>query len=87
MVSPDQPVSDSTDKIAVFHERLRVTRHGVNNSLAMIVAATELWRLRPQEAERMLAKVVEQTDLISKEMGALANRFERTFGLSGDLEE
>jgi hypothetical protein len=87
MVSPDQPVSATPEQIAQFQERLRATRHAVNNSLAMIVAATELWRLRPQEAERMLTKVVEQTDKISKDLTALAGRDERGFGLVDDPKE
>jgi hypothetical protein len=87
MVSPDQPVNATPEQVAQFQERLRATRHSVNNSLAMIVAATELWRLRPQEADRMLAKVVEQTDQISKDLTALATRFEGSFGLAEDTKE
>jgi hypothetical protein len=57
-------------------------RHDVNNQLALIVAAVELIRLKPQTAERMVATLGEQPTRISVALDKFITEFDRTVGIT-----
>jgi hypothetical protein len=65
MPLPNEPVTLSVEQIHELNQKLAVLRHDVNNQLSLIVASVELIRRRPEGAERLLSKMVEQPHKIS----------------------
>ncbi len=82
MAAPQQPVSLSPEQIADLNRKLSDARHNVNNYLALIVAATELMRRKPETAERMLNTLAEQPERIVAELQKFSRDFEQTLGIN-----
>lgn len=59
-------------------------RHEVNNQLALVVAALELIRFRPEMREKMLGTISQQCPKISEEIGKFSAEFEQFFGITRD---
>ena len=64
---PDHSLS--TEQIAELNQKLSVMRHNVNNHLALIVAASELIRRKPEMAPRLIENIMQQPERIIAEMG------------------
>lgn len=77
MVLPEHPVTLSPEQVAQLYRRLSEARHSVNNNLALIVAASELLRRKPEMAGRVAEALSEPPQRIVDEI----RRF------SGDLDE
>ena len=76
MALPTEPVTLTVEEINELNRKLSTLRHDVNNHLSLIIATAELIRRRPENVERMLAKLNEQPQRIA---GALAQ-------FSGEVE-
>ena len=72
----------SVEQIEEFSRHLANMRHDINNSLSLIMAATELLRHKPHMLERMAGTLVEQPAKITDALGKFSAEFERTFGLA-----
>ena len=57
-------------------------RHEINNQLAMVVAALELIRFRPEMGEKMLDTITQQPPKILAEITKFSTEFEQVFGLT-----
>ena len=70
MILPDAPVTFTPDQIAQLNRQLSQMRHDINNALALVMAAVEMMRLKPELAERMTATLLSQpqriTDLVQQ---------------------
>ena len=76
MALPNEPVTLSVEQINELNRQLSTLRHDVNNHLMLIMTAVELFRLKPENGERMLTMLSEQPQKI----GAAIKLF------SGELE-
>ena len=59
-------------------------RHEINNQLALVVAALELIRYRPELRDKMLDTVAEQSPKITAELVKFSREFEQMFGITRD---
>ena len=81
-----QPVALTAEQIEVLNRQLGDMRHNVNNHLAMIIAASELIRLRPDTAARSLDTLSGQPDKIVEEVQKFSRLFEDTLRIPRDEE-
>jgi hypothetical protein len=78
---PSGPVTLSEEQILALHKHLRDMRHDVNGRLAIIVAAAELVRLRPESADERIKQLLEQPHKAADSITEFSHIFERAFGL------
>ena len=81
---PDKSVALAPEQIAELNKKLSTMRHNVNNHLAMIVAASELLKRKPEMMERMLDNIMQQPEKIIKEVRSFSDEFEAHFGITRD---
>ena len=82
MTVPQQPVTLTPEQIVELNQKLSTMRHDINNNLAMMLAAAELVRLKPELAEKMLGRRIEQPSKITEQIKQFSVEFERAFGIS-----
>ena len=81
---PEKTVALSPEQIAELNKKLSAMRHNVNNHLAMIVAASELLKRKPEMMERMLSNIMQQPDKIIAEVRCFSDEFESMLGINRD---
>ena len=81
---PGQPLTLSPGEIEALSQSLSTTRHNVNNQLALIVAATELIRRKPEMAGRLLENMAQQPDKIIEELRSFSDTFEKMLHITRD---
>lgn len=82
---PDKTVELTPEKVAELNEKLSIMRHNVNNHLALIVAACELLKRKPEMAQRMLDNIMQQPDRIISEVRTFSDDFETVVGITRDM--
>lgn len=87
MALPDKPIALAPDQIAALNEKLSTMRHNVNNHLALVVAASELLKRKPELAERMIDNIMQQPDRVIAEMKAFSAEFEATLGIKRNTSD
>jgi|KBSSwiStaDraftv2_1062776.scaffolds.fasta_scaffold3451031_1 hypothetical protein len=65
MGNPTGPVQLGVEDVRAIDKEMADTRHDVNNYLAVLSAALEMIRFRPEQAERFLASAMEQPTRIT----------------------
>jgi hypothetical protein len=81
---PNAPVTVTPEQLAELNKKLSHMRHEINNQLALVVAALELIRFRPEMRDKMLETVGQQTPKITAEILKFSTEFEQVFGISRD---
>ena len=81
---PEKSVALSAEQVAELNKKLSAMRHNVNNHLAMIVAASELLKRKPEMMERMLTNIMQQPDKIIAEVRCFSDEFESALGIGRD---
>jgi len=81
---PRQTVPLSPEQVAELSRKLADLRHNVNNHLALMVAALELIRRKPEMVERMLNNLTEQPQKILDEIRKFSEDLERTLKITHD---
>ena len=81
---PEKTVAIAPEQIAELNKKLSAMRHNVNNHLAMIVAASELLKRKPEMMERMLDNILQQPEKIISEVRSFSDEFEGLFGITRD---
>ena len=84
MVLPHQTVALSPDQVAELHNKLADLRHDVNNHLALMVAALELIRRKPDMLDRMVNNLTEQPHKILEEIKKFSEEFEKALKITRD---
>jgi signal transduction histidine kinase len=84
MAVPNSPAALSAAQLTELNEKLAHMRHEINNQLAMVVAALELMRFRPEMREKMLATISQQPPTIMAEVAKFSAEFEQAFGITRD---
>jgi len=79
---PTGPVTLTVEQVEDLNKKLSMMRHDVNGHLALIVAATELIRHKPQLSERMLTSISEQPAKITEAMKSFSAECERVLGIT-----
>jgi hypothetical protein len=87
MALPDKPIALEPDQIAELNKQLSTMRHNINNYLALIVAASELLKRKPELAPRMIENIMQQPDRVIAEMRAFSEAFEATLGIRRDTSD
>lgn len=82
MAMPQVPVTLTPEQIAELNQKLSTMRHDINNNLAMIMAAAELARLKPEMADKMIGRLIEQPAKITDQMKQFSSEFEKLFGIT-----
>ena len=82
MPLPSQPVTLTVEQVKELNSKLSTMRHDINNHLALVIAAVELIRCKPQLAQRMLATVGEQPSKIAAALVSFSTEFERALGIT-----
>jgi hypothetical protein len=78
MALPELPVTLTPEQIAELNQKLSTMRHDINNNLAMMLAAAELAKLKPDMAEKMLTRLIEQPSKITNQIKDFSVEFEKT---------
>lgn len=79
---PAQPLTLSVDQIEALNTKLAATRHDINNHLSMIMAASELIRMKPEMAPKMADKLTAQPAKITELIKGFSVEFERSLGIT-----
>lgn len=81
---PNIPVNLTPEQVKELNKKLSNMRHEINNQLALVVAALELIRFRPELRDKMLETVAQQSPKILAEVAKFSAEFENTFGIAHD---
>ena len=79
---PEHPVTLTPERIAELNNELSKMRHDINNNLSVMVAALELIRLNPENADRMLGNINQQFGRIGENLGKFSAEFEKSLGIT-----
>ena len=71
-------------QVAVLDRQLSELRHNVNNHLALMVAALELIRRKPDSAPRVIENLMEQPQKILDEIRRFSAEFEKAMKITRD---
>jgi hypothetical protein len=82
MGMPQNPVTLNAEEVAELNKKLSTMRHDINNNLAMIMAAAELIRLKPDMAPKMIDRLLEQPTKITDQIKQFSAEFEKAFGIT-----
>ena len=82
MPLPNQPVTLTVAQVAELNNKLSSMRHDINNQLALIVAAVELIRLKPERTERMMEALIGQPPRVSASLLKFSTEFEQMLGIT-----
>jgi hypothetical protein len=77
MPLPNQPVTLNVEQIGELNKKLAALRHDVNNNLALVVAATEIIRRKPESAERMWGGLAEKPHKIADAIAQFSLELEK----------
>ncbi len=79
---PNTPVTLTPEQLTELNQKLSHMRHEINNQLALIVAALELVRIKPDLRDKMLDTLGQQPPKITDQMARFSAEFERVFGIT-----
>lgn len=79
---PNEPLTLSVAQIKDLNARLAAMRHDINNHLSMIMAASELIRMKPEMAAKMADKLLTQPEKVTALIRGFSDEFERTMGIT-----
>ena len=79
---PTTPVTLSVEDVEQLNRKLSTMRHDINNHLSLIVAATELIKLKPEMAARMCATLAEQPPKMTTELNKFSAEFEKALAIT-----
>jgi hypothetical protein len=76
MPLPTQPVTLDIEQIGELNRKLSAMRHDVNNNLALMIAAVEIIRRKPESAERMWNGLAERPHKIAEAVAQFSRELE-----------
>ena len=81
---PQQPVTLSAEQVAELNRKLSEMRHAINNRLALLVAAAEVVRLRPETMDKVGPTFSDQPHKITEDIKQFTGHLEKTLGITRD---
>ena len=82
MPLPNQPVTLTVEQIGELNRKLSTLRHDVNNNLALVIAAAEIIRRKPESAERMCPGLTEKPHKIAEAVTQFSCELEKALGIT-----
>ncbi len=82
MALPNQPITLTVEQIGELHKKLSTLRHDVNNNLALVSAAVEIIRHKPESTERMLNGVSDKPQKIAEAFAQFSHELETALGVT-----
>lgn len=82
MGMPEQAVTLSPEQVADLNKKLATMRHDINNNLSMVMAAAELARLKPDVADKMLGRLLEQPTKITAQLKNFSAEFDKALQIT-----
>ena len=82
MPLPIEPVTLSVKQLEELNQKLSALRHDVNNELSLMMAAAELIRRRPENAERLLPTLAEQAPKVAETVAQFTRDMEKMLGIT-----
>ena len=82
MPLPTQPVTLDVEQIGALNRHLSAMRHDVNNNLALMIAAVEIVRRKPESAERMWNGLAERPHKIAEAIAQFSRELEAALGIT-----
>ena len=82
MLLPDRPVTLSVEQIGELNNKLAMLRHDVNNNLALIIAAVEIIRRKPESAERMWNGLTDKPHKIAENVAQFSRELEKALEIT-----
>jgi hypothetical protein len=79
---PTGPVTFTAEQVGELSKKLSTMRHNVNNNLALMVAAMEILRRKPESAIKMADNISSQTNKLIEEIRVFSTEFEQAFGIT-----
>ena len=79
---PTQPITLSVEQIEELNKKLSFARHDINNHLALMMAAIELIKFKPEMAEKMINSLTEQPPKITETVNKFSAEFDKMFGIT-----
>jgi hypothetical protein len=79
---PTAPVTLTVEQVIELNKKLSNMRHNVNNNLALMVAAMELIRRKPDMAQKLVENMSAQPDKMNEEIQRFSAEFEKAFGIT-----
>jgi hypothetical protein len=76
------PIALEPDQITELNRKLSVMRHNINNHLALVLAASELIRRKPEMASRLVDNLLQQPERINLELRGFSEAFESALGIA-----
>jgi len=70
------------EQVVELDRQLAKLRHAINNHLSLITAATEIMKLKPETAERMLGNISKQPPKIMEDLRNFTVVFDAAFDIS-----
>jgi len=74
---PEVPVTLTPEQIDELNKKLAKMRHDINNNLALMLAGAELAKLKPDVAEKMLNRLIEQPAKVTAQLRQFSDEFEK----------
>jgi len=81
---PRQTVPLSPEQVVDLNRKFADLQHNVNNHLALMVAALELIRRKPEMIDRMVNNLTEQPQKILEEIKHFSEEFEKALCITRD---
>jgi prophage DNA circulation protein len=82
MPPPNRPVTLNAEQIGELNNKLAALRHDVNNNLALVAAAVEIIRRKPESAERMWSGLAEKPHKIAESVAQFSRDLEKALGIT-----
>jgi hypothetical protein len=82
MPLPTQPITLNVEQISELSRKLSILRHDVNNNLALVTAAVEIIRRKPESTERMLTGLSEKPHKIAEAVTEFSRELETALGIT-----
>lgn len=79
---PTEPITLTAEQIRALNQQLSDMRHNVNNNLALLVAAIELIKRKPDLAMKMCDSMSVQPDKMNEEIQRFSAHFEKAFNIT-----
>jgi hypothetical protein len=84
---PPHSITLTPAQIEDLNQKLGDARHNINNYLALIVAAVELIRRKPDLSPKFIESIGLQPDKVIQELKAFTEQFENQLGITRDNPE
>ena len=87
MAAPQEPISLTPETLRDLETRLADLRHNINNHLALLLAAIELIRRKPDAAARMVESIAQQPSKIQDEVQRFSLALEQALHLVRETQK